>query len=474
MPPLIHEALLIGFKEAAKAGLVWLVFYSYLVVNDRKNFVKPFYMGLLVSFLIVFMSQFLPSDIVTKENAGNIISMSFALFLIMSGAALFHVSGTNMLSISASGYGSTLPEETQVPSLKPAAWGIIVLLFTVIFFAPDGMGSLLQLRELSYIKGRGSMSYISALIGVAVVAAVLFTVVGLYKPYKIGGFFDVPQLLLFLAMVKLFGSGAKEFAELSLLPSVQRGFMKFAHDFVHQVFLFLMVPDHPLLKATFWNFIGIFFGPDFASLVSLIILLLFPFMFLYHSLRETLPEPETRSVAEGRKIKAFILSGRRKRALPVACFIVLILIAWFSRSEETIMQMYLPKPIPVVADRGVVMIPVRDPTMNVMDGSLHKFSVSYEGRQYRLILIKKWDNTLAAALDACEMCPPEGYGLRDDHVVCIYCGTPIPVNTLGLPGGCNPIPLAFTIEGGFVKIEIHDIVKKWGFIKPLQGKESMH
>jgi hypothetical protein len=67
----------------------------------------------------------------------------------------------------------------------------------------------------------------------------------LYKPFWLGSFFALPQLLLFFAMVKLFGSGIKGITELSLIPSVQRGFMKFIHDFVHQTFVMLMVPDHP-------------------------------------------------------------------------------------------------------------------------------------------------------------------------------------------------------------------------------------
>lgn len=476
MPPLVYEALVIGLKEGAKTGLIWLVCFSYLSLSGRKSFIKPFYAGLSVSLVLMFTAFFSLPDIVTKENTANVISMSFAFFLILSGISLFHVSGAGLPGKGPEGTSgaSSLVKERFKDTSWPAAWWMAVLILTIAFFAPDLTGSMLQLRELSYMKGSGTMSYLSALIGIIISAIVLVTIVYLYRPYRIGAYFDVPQLLLFIAMVKLFAGGASDLAELSLLPSVQRGFMKFAHDLVHQVFIFLMVPDHPLLKATFWNFIGIFFGPGFASFVSLVLLLLFPCLFLYHSLTEPVPEPEERSNAEKRKIRSTIVTGRRRKALPVATFIVLILIAWSLRSEEAIMQMYLPKPKPVVADRGVVMIPLSSPEMNLMDGSLHKFSVSHEGKLYRLIMIKRWDNTLAAALDACEMCPPEGYGLRGDHVICVYCGTPIPVNTLGSPGGCNPIPVAFSVEGGFVRIEIREIVKKWGFIKPLQGKEGMH
>jgi uncharacterized membrane protein len=79
-------------------------------------------------------------------------------------------------------------------------------------------------------------------------------------------------------------------------------------------------------------------------------------------------------------------------------------------------------------------------------------------------VIKKADNSLSVCLDACEICPPVGYGQRDNHVVCIYCMTPIPVDTLGDPGGCNPIPLTAAIDDNFIRVELKEIIKKWGFV----------
>jgi uncharacterized membrane protein len=317
------------------------------------------------------------------------------------------------------------------------------------------------------------MTWVSAAAGLCIAAVIFFAVVKLYRPYRLGSFFDVPQLLLFLAMVKLLGSGIQGIAELSLIPSVQRGFMKFIHDIVHQTFVFLMVPDHMLLKATVWNFIAFFFGPDFASMASLFILLFFPLMFIHHSLMTSVPEPDVRSNSERRSIKALMLSDRRKKAIPVILFIALILFGWFSESGETVSNLFIPKPKPVVADNGFVSIPLKDPTMNLMDGMIHKFSMVHEGEEIGLMIMKKSDNTLSVCLDACEICPPEGYGQRDDHVVCLYCGTPLHVDTLGQPGGCNPIPLSAEIDGRFVRIELKEVLKKWGFVKSGESKEAI-
>jgi uncharacterized membrane protein len=464
---MIYETYVIGLKEGLKIGIVWLVFHSYLVLNDRKTLIKPFYFGLFFVSLVSVISFFLPQGLIIKEHLSNVIAMSFAFFFILSAAALFYASGINL-------FGESQRIKGIFRMFKGnAITNAIVFLSTFLFFSPESIGTVFFLKKLAFMKGTELMTYTSAFIGLFIAVAIFFTIVKFYKPYWIGSFFDAPQLILFLAIVKLLGSGIKGIAELSLIPSVQRGFMKFIHDFIHQTFVLLMVPDHPLLKTTVWNFIGIFFGSNLASGASLIILLFFPFMFIYHSLFKPLPEPEVQTGAQKRKIMSLLLSNRRRKALPVIFFIGLILIAWFSQRGETVSQLYKPKPRPVVVDKGIVIIPLNDPTMDLMDGALHKFSLIHRGEEVRIIIIKKSDNTLSVCLDACEICPPEGYGQREDHIVCIYCNTPIPIDTLGKAGGCNPIPLTAVIDERFVKIELNEILKKWGFVKTGESKEAI-
>jgi high-affinity iron transporter len=452
MDSLLFEAKLIGFKEGFKIGLVWLVFSSYLFTNDRKKLIRPFYAGLFISVLFGISVLFIPKNVISGAFIGNTISMSFALFLIISGAALYHVSGVNLL-----------PGKSEAGS--ESVTRLIVFISAIIFFLPDIAGTVVYLDDLAMLKENALMTSVSTVAGLLIAGVIFFAIIKLYKPFRLGSFFALPQLLLFLAMVKLFGSGIRGIAELSLVPSVQRGFMKFIHDFVHQTFVMLMVPDHPLLKKTTWDFIAIFFGSGFASLASLFILLTVPAIFIYHSLFKPLPEPGEESRVSRRMIKSIILSDRRKKALPVILFVIFIMVAWFSQGEESVSKLFMPESRPVIADKGVVEIPLNDPTMNLMDGRLHKFSLIHKGEEIRLIVIKKADNSLSVCLDACEICPPVGYGQRDDHVVCIYCMTPIPVDTLGDPGGCNPIPLTTVIDARFIKIEMKEILKKWDFVK---------
>lgn len=342
---------------------------------------------------------------------------------------------------------------------------MLVLGLTVLFVLPDTLGSLIFLRESAFLRESVHMTYLSAGVGFFIFSVVFIIFLKLYKPFGIGKFFGLPQILLFLAVLKLLGSGTGGVAELSLVPAVQRGFMKFIHDAVHQTFVIFMVPDHPILKKTTWDFIAIFFGPNLASIAALFILLTLPVLFLKQSLFQPLPEPKGETGVSRRRIRSLILSDRRRKALPVMLYIIFILAAWFSQGGETMSRIYEPEPKPVVAERGIIVIPLKDPSMDLMDGRLYKFSFMYESDEIKMLVIRKSDNSLAVCLDACEICPPVGYGQREDHVVCIYCNTPIAIDSLGWPGGCNPIPLEADIDERYIRIEVSEILKKWEFAK---------
>ncbi len=324
------------------------------------------------------------------------------------------------------------------------------------------------IRDVYEMKGGHAATYASAVAGFIVPLVIAGLLLRKVRG-RLGEFFGIAQLLLFLAVIKLIAGGVEGFAELSLIPSVQRGVMKFVHDVVHQTLVFVMVPDHPLLKTTVWNFIGVFFGANIALLITLTILLLPPLMFLNHSLLDPLPEPSgAASGAERRAYKAAVRADRRKKAVPAAIFVAVILVFWFAGVGGEVSRLYNPTPKPVVEDKGLVVIPLTDPTMDIMDGSVHKFVLSRDGVDIRIMVLKKPDGKLAVMLDACEICSPEGYGQTEGHVVCIYCRTPIPVETLGKPGGCNPIPLEAQVTDRDIRISVSEIGSKWD--KVISGK----
>ncbi len=460
---MIFEAFIIGIKEGLKTGIIGLVFYSILKTNNKTFLLRPFYSSILTALLVSTISASIMIQPEYREYLSHIINMTFAIMFIFSAASLFHAAGTNLIPIRK------LPPLLTSRGFK----SLMVFSLTFIYFCPDLIGSAILLKEVAFLKEAGVMTYLTSVLGL-ISCLIFFILAARYiSPAKISVFFDPPQFLLFLAIVKLFGGGIKGVAELSLIPSLQSGFMKFSHDLIHHIFVILMVPDHPLLRTTAWNFIAIFFGSTFASILSLCILLLFPVIFIYYSFVSPVLEPDVKTRAEKRKIKSMILSNRRKKAIPVIAFIIIISILWFQERGETVSRLYNPKPAPVVEDKGMINIPIKDPTMNLMDGRLHKFSLTHKNERITIIAIKKSKEEISVCLDACEICPPEGYGQTEGHVVCIYCNTPIPLETLGEPGGCNPIPLSFSIDEDFIRISLDEILKKWEYVKSGQSKEAV-
>ena len=112
--------------------------------------------------------------------------------------------------------------------------------------------------------------------------------------------------------------------------------------------------------------------------------------------------------------------------------------------------------IPVAAENGFVSVPIAD----VQDGHLHRYSYrTQNSTTVRFIIIRKGGNAYGVGLDACEICGPTGYIEREDQVVCKLCDVVMNKATIGLPGGCNPIPLEYKVENGGVRISEENLEK---------------
>ena len=109
-------------------------------------------------------------------------------------------------------------------------------------------------------------------------------------------------------------------------------------------------------------------------------------------------------------------------------------------------------------------IEVRIPVSQVEDYNLHAFEMNRSGSpnkapRVRWIVIRKPNSAAyGVGLDACDVCGSAGYYQRGDTVVCKRCDVVMNTNTIGLAGGCNPIPLAFRVEGGCVVIAMEDLM----------------
>lgn len=159
--------------------------------------------------------------------------------------------------------------------------------------------------------------------------------------------------------------------------------------------------------------------------------------------------------AQHRKIRAASRRQRRWCTVVLAGYILSVLSLTVVRAYDGRGAVLSPaEPMNVVG--GEIVLPLE----NVNDGHLHRFVyTASDGTEVRFIVIKKnAANSYGVGLDACDICGPTGYYERGDHqVVCKLCDVVMNISTIGFKGGCNPVPLAYTIRAGNMVIQTKNL-----------------
>ncbi|MDR1972257.1 MAG: Fe-S-containing protein [Treponema sp.] len=112
---------------------------------------------------------------------------------------------------------------------------------------------------------------------------------------------------------------------------------------------------------------------------------------------------------------------------------------------------------PMTIAGAEILIPIE----RIEDGHLHRFNyTAADAIEMRFIVIKKNAAAYGVGLDACDICGPTGYYERKDEVICKLCDVVMNISTIGFRGGCNPVPLAYTLRGGNMVIDTEDLEKE--------------
>ncbi|MDR3294310.1 MAG: Fe-S-containing protein [Clostridiales Family XIII bacterium] len=157
--------------------------------------------------------------------------------------------------------------------------------------------------------------------------------------------------------------------------------------------------------------------------------------------------------AQLRKAKSTARGIRRWSALILACYLLsvfsLTAVKAFDEREVTLS----PAEPAQIAD-GRISISID----TVNDGRLHRFAyMTPDGIEVRFIVIKKNESAWGVGLDACDICGATGYYERGEDVICKLCDVVMNKATIGFKGGCNPVPLAYTVSGGILAVQTADL-----------------
>jgi hypothetical protein len=293
-------------------------------------------------------------------------------------------------------------------------------------------------------------------------AAALLVISALPADKLLPATFAVTPSGLMAAVVALLLFCSSTMPRLDLFSPLSMKVMKFAHDFVHQFFESMLIPDHFFFNSFTWDFIGFFFGKGVGFWGALIIWFI-PVILVLLAIRfERLPTvAHIRQGAQRRKLLAAAIGERRYRlVIPVLSAAVFAAATYQSRFPSV--EYWDPKPLPVSASQaGEIFIPKKG-EVNLEDGKLHKYLFKQGGREARFFVLMTPGGKLTVDLDACSICKPDGYGQAEGTVICYYCVTLIPLETIGKPGGCNPVPVPFTEKDDGVIIDGMTLLNIWG------------
>jgi uncharacterized membrane protein len=317
----------------------------------------------------------------------------------------------------------------SLASKRKVLYPVICIILAFLFPSAQLAAVLMSNAELL-----GGAVYVYALFGI-LTGVLCFIVLHRYVTrFDLNRIFKSDGLMIFIAAFCFLLGGLDEFDSTSVITSLQKG--------LHNVFAY----------------------PRLAMAVAALMLCTPPvYVFIRLLLK---PEPATDNVeikAEKRKMLAIYIGKLTRRGTPILISL-LVSIVMLHSANLAMNPLFDPEPIPVIVDGEEIMIPLTDNRGDISDGRIRKYSFRNKGKVYRLIVIMRPDSEVVAALDACEICPPTGYVQRGEHVICKYCSTPIPVQSLGQSGGCNPIPVNARKEGDTLVLDRDNIIQthdKW-------------
>lgn len=372
--------------------------------------------------------------------------------LVFRGALLILVFLSSMIAVLLEG-------QERLDKIRPL-FLIYSLLFIMgaVFIGFEGLDLSLKLQAQSFLKMSNYPYYLGVVIFL-IFALFWSSSIKFFERRFLSGFIEQTQapLLTFPVLVYLVVA-LRSFFRPELFSSLEVIAARVLHDSVHWVIVFFVFPDHPYLKDDFWQLLALIFRKETGLIFNVLLVLSLGLLVFLRTYFLPYPSfPEAKSPAERRKFRAEIRSQRIYSTRFIFVGWVLFILAAYS-SYSSGKSLYFPEPAPLAIDKqGQVSFSLAE----LDDLMEHRYSFNYKDQAVRLLAIKKPDGKIAVCLDDCLICPPDGYAQLGKDLFCLYCGTPIPISTVGSPGGCNPIPLKFEIIRGKIVLKAEPAYTEW-------------
>lgn len=403
----MFQSLVITLREGVEAALIIGIVLAYLSKTGRRSWNHVVFSALFAALAASVVAAYFVHRLEVSEEAyegwlmlvGSAFVATMVYWMWRTGKRLKQEIETKLSGLSES------------PS-RAAALGLFLFVFLMVL--REGIETVLFLAAVS-LRSSDLMNFLGGLVGLGLA---LGLGVAFFKgsiKVNLRKFFAVTSLVLMVVAVQLFISGLHELSEGQILPSSRRE----------------MALVGPIVNNEAFFFIAV---------VALCL-----FLVAAQRIRAgEKPEAELAQLRAPERRKARAAEHRErfwKAAASVVGLVVILLISAEFIYSRTAQAVSPPQRLSIVD--GVVKIP----TSELADRKLHRYAVSVEGADERIIAILDGTDTVRAGLDACLICGNQGYYQDGHNVICRHCASAIYIPTIGTAGGCNPIHIDYVVEG---------------------------
>jgi len=407
------EAFIVTLREGVEAALIVGITLAYLAKINRPELRKSVYAALISAFV----GSLGVAALLARTHWNQDIFEGW----IMLAAAFFVVTMIIFMMRTGRKLKGEIEGKVGLLAGRNASFGLFAFVFLMVL--REGVETVLILSAVS-LNSTELLSFMGTFLGV--VAAVVFGVMFVKGSVRINlqKFFRVTTVILFFVAAQLVISGLHELSENGVLPSSRME----------------MAIIGPIVRNDLFFFITIL------ALAALMVLF---------EVKRRQPGMLPTSPAERRKA---VWSARRERlwmaSVYASSFVFIVLVTAEFIYAKSVSA--LSPATQVTFINGQVSIPLTQ----VQDGDLHRFAAQENGATVRFWLYQKPDGKIATVLDACEICGAVGFYKGPNGVVCKNCAAPINPQSVGMPGGCNPVPLKAQVTSEAVIIQEADIAAR--------------
>ncbi|MFA4958179.1 MAG: Fe-S-containing protein [Candidatus Methanoperedens sp.] len=423
----MFETLTITLREGIEAALVIGIILAYLGKTNKQALKKYVYAGIIAAV----------AGSIATAIAIQMLLAEWSEFMegLMFFIAAFFL-GTMLIWMHRTSKHIRQDVEQGIESAfdKSQAFGVLALTFFMIY--REGAEIVLFLSATA--KEASAATALEGATGL--VLAVLFGYLFIKGSLKmdLGKFFKITGVMLAVIIFQLIVGGIHEWSEVGIINLSQTG----------------MSIIGPLVKeSTSIVFTGIMLG----FLVLLFVMVPWKQINI-----------EDIEGIEKRKALGAMRKERNKK-ITVGIVAAFLILAFVSVQISALPQGVDPKP----EKASITGNEVRIQAASAADGNLHKYVCDMQNMpancpmhgsdgkaNARILAITRSDGSTAIAYDACALCGAAGYVQEGEQLICKRCGAPINPDTIGEAGGCNPIPLKYTLTGDEIVIKTDDAGEK--------------